>query len=353
MPASLGGGGGRSFGLRLSSSSSQSSTLTELSTYSSRISTKGRRTPRKRPNQRYHEAAALLSTANPKLFSPDNVTKLCIHTMPFSSFSNYPDFLPTIADTTFLTNQPEKYSFRIDPKQVKSSSISLGEPGSPGFLDDGFDAESILDGEIEEGIDSIMGSLNLTNHEETMNSNTQHLMGLTLSGEDGLRALRRTGEGEQWSSPRVAMRDIIPKFKAISTIISSDKKKSKKKREIEEEANEFSTTSKSMEKLSSNLLLKLNYEEVVKEWSGRGTIFSDDGGAPESSADILSRLVEIVPSLETAGSGGGTREASVMRYKEKRSSRLYSKEIRYQIRKVNADRRPRIKGRFAKRPSLV
>lgn len=41
--------------------------------------------------------------------------------------------------------------------------------------------------------------------------------------------------------------------------------------------------------------------------------------------------------------GGGMREASVLRYKEKRRTRLFSKKIRYQVRKVNADRRPRMK----------
>lgn len=39
------------------------------------------------------------------------------------------------------------------------------------------------------------------------------------------------------------------------------------------------------------------------------------------------------------------REASVLRYKEKRRTRLFSKKIRYQVRKVNADRRPRMKVR--------
>lgn len=50
--------------------------------------------------------------------------------------------------------------------------------------------------------------------------------------------------------------------------------------------------------------------------------------------------------MELSGVGeenGGPREASVLRYKEKRRTRLFSKKIRYQVRKVNADRRPRIK----------
>lgn len=37
------------------------------------------------------------------------------------------------------------------------------------------------------------------------------------------------------------------------------------------------------------------------------------------------------------------REASVLRYKEKRQTRLFSKKIRYQVRKLNADKRPRLK----------
>lgn len=39
----------------------------------------------------------------------------------------------------------------------------------------------------------------------------------------------------------------------------------------------------------------------------------------------------------------GQREASVLRYKEKRQSRLFSKRIRYEVRKLNAQKRPRLK----------
>lgn len=37
------------------------------------------------------------------------------------------------------------------------------------------------------------------------------------------------------------------------------------------------------------------------------------------------------------------REASVLRYKEKRRNRLFSKRIRYEVRKLNAEKRPRMK----------
>ena len=39
----------------------------------------------------------------------------------------------------------------------------------------------------------------------------------------------------------------------------------------------------------------------------------------------------------------GAREASVLRYKEKRQNRLFSKRIRYEVRKINAEKRPRMK----------
>lgn len=48
----------------------------------------------------------------------------------------------------------------------------------------------------------------------------------------------------------------------------------------------------------------------------------------------------------------GGREARVSRYREKRRTRLFSKKIRYEVRKLNAEKRPRMKGRFVKRASL-
>lgn len=38
-----------------------------------------------------------------------------------------------------------------------------------------------------------------------------------------------------------------------------------------------------------------------------------------------------------------TREMRVKRYKEKRHNRLFAKRIRYQVRKLNAEKRPRLK----------
>jgi hypothetical protein len=41
----------------------------------------------------------------------------------------------------------------------------------------------------------------------------------------------------------------------------------------------------------------------------------------------------------------------VSRYREKRRTRLFAKKIRYEVRKLNMEKRPRMKGRFVKRPA--
>lgn len=53
-----------------------------------------------------------------------------------------------------------------------------------------------------------------------------------------------------------------------------------------------------------------------------------------------------------AADDGGWREARVSRYREKRRTRLFAKKIRYEVRKLNAEKRPRMKGRFVKRAAL-
>ncbi|KAK6128303.1 hypothetical protein DH2020_037958 [Rehmannia glutinosa] len=156
--------------------------------------------------------------------------------------------------------------------------------------------------------------------------------------------------------------------------------------------------------------LKLDYDEIMNAWSNKGPLYID---APESSQivpdinhlflsqepsnDIKSKellklyqnntkssetMVYTSTCMLTIGirwgcNGGswtvpemvgniengemrmringddqlkmGQREASVLRYKEKRQNRLFSKKIRYQVRKLNAEKRPRLKGRFVKR----
>ncbi|WVY90027.1 hypothetical protein V8G54_035541 [Vigna mungo] len=86
------------------------------------------------------------------------------------------------------------------------------------------------------------------------------------------------------------------------------------------------------------LNLNLNYQEVLDAWSNRGSLWADDCSL--SLATNNGYYNGEVPVLEEERA---RREASVLRYKEKRQNRLFSKKIRYQVRKLNADKRPRIK----------
>ncbi|XP_062212193.1 zinc finger protein CONSTANS-LIKE 16-like [Phragmites australis] len=102
------------------------------------------------------------------------------------------------------------------------------------------------------------------------------------------------------------------------------------------------------------MILKLDYEGVITSWAR-------DGGSPwfhgerphldlgESWSDFLTGRV--LGGVVTAVTGG-EREARVSRYREKRRTRLFAKKIRYEVRKHNAEKRPRMKGRFVKRAAL-
>eukprot|EP00850_Spirogloea_muscicola_P019362 SM000189S04079 [mRNA] locus=s189:140813:141817:+ [translate_table: standard] len=132
--------------------------------------------------------------------------------------------------------------------------------------------------------------------------------------------------------------------------------------------------------------LSLNYEDVLSTWADQ--IYWSDGRVPQNLAEnssVSDSMLSMddkevpdrsfsdghVPKLEAAEIGLAIerlrsgpvaghvaeegvvedREARVNRYKEKRRTRLYHKKIRYHVRKLNAERRPRIKGRFIKRDS--
>jgi hypothetical protein len=84
-------------------------------------------------------------------------------------------------------------------------------------------------------------------------------------------------------------------------------------------------------------LLKLDYDGVLEAWSDKTSPFPDEIQGSEA-VDVNARLAQI----DLFGDSG-MREASVLRYKEKRRTRLFSKKIRYQVRKLNADQRPRMK----------
>ncbi|KAK3159004.1 hypothetical protein QOZ80_2AG0144430 [Eleusine coracana subsp. coracana] len=117
--------------------------------------------------------------------------------------------------------------------------------------------------------------------------------------------------------------------------------------------------------LRRSLDLRLNYEAVIDSW---GTSPWTDGQRPEVRLDDFWPHNANHSGLWPAGGGrpcgggplltprwgaDGGREARVSRYREKRRTRLFAKKIRYEVRKLNAEKRPRMKGRFVKRPAAA
>ncbi|XP_051195822.1 protein CHLOROPLAST IMPORT APPARATUS 2 isoform X1 [Lolium perenne] len=447
--------------------SSPSSTLSEASNASSSatsVSLKRARAPRKRPNQAYNEAAALLASIHPSVFpvkkSPKTAKPPTLARQLSGLAAAFGDTssdllppLPVLADAAFLLRggapspslfQPQPQSpsdakncssptpvssafreFRDPAPSPASPDTATGdEPGELDFDDDdGFDAESILDvgdEDAAEGIDGIMGSLTMegnttsaTSDDSILSSSGIHpylrsLMVVGLAGrfELGLgsrqstrpnlnRALkRRDDDGAWWMWPAVPVKDItvappLPpspqpaeasNTAAMPPPASSapEKKKSKKKKVVkvekvmakeEELANakcvegadgtvdvadgNVDDDSAPTKAPKTGLGLKLDTDDVLKEWSGKGSMFAEGSmpESPESAAEVRAKLADI--DLFPENGSGGIREARVMRYKEKRRNRLFSKKIRYQVRKVNADCRPRMKGRFVRSPSLL
>ncbi|RZC61587.1 hypothetical protein C5167_023343 [Papaver somniferum] len=131
--------------------------------------------------------------------------------------------------------------------------------------------------------------------------------------------------------------------------------------------------------ISPRLSLKLDYEVIMNAWSDRGSLYIggdcsssqivpdilDDPLTPDSTnnvtyGDAAGCMLWKVPEHHLRHDGAQSiredhskmmeeREARVLRYKEKRQNRLFSKRIRYEVRKLNAEKRPRMKGRFVRR----
>ncbi|XP_076933745.1 zinc finger protein CONSTANS-LIKE 7-like [Bidens hawaiensis] len=108
-------------------------------------------------------------------------------------------------------------------------------------------------------------------------------------------------------------------------------------------------------------MLKLDYDEIIAGWNDDkslritgnhaemqpnhcppGCMVGCDNTLHCNSGDTMMTTIKL----------DAEREARVSRYKEKRQTRLFSKKIRYEVRKLNAEKRPRMNGRFVKRTSF-
>nr|AIS92909.1 zinc finger protein CONSTANS-LIKE 9 [Lagerstroemia indica] len=77
----------------------------------------------------------------------------------------------------------------------------------------------------------------------------------------------------------------------------------------------------------------------------------DSTGVPQevqSCALVDSKAFQMLPNTGSRELNSQERDSALSRYKEKKKTRRYDKHIRYESRKVRAESRTRIKGRFAK-----
>ncbi|KAL2338684.1 hypothetical protein Fmac_013130 [Flemingia macrophylla] len=371
MSSCLSGAGGRTYGFDFefvkspssstrtshTSSSSPSSTISESSNSAAlAISTKKPRTPRKRPNQTYNEAAALLSTAYPNLFSTKN---LKTHgrgkfTRPTSDYDSSELLLPFRvfdgSSSCFLldelgpkpTERPKVVSVCESPGEISSAAkLTSLELLNDDVCEESLslDAESILDEEIEEGMDSIMGG-SIVEEEDSKSDVVRNVLMAFEFARPRVRALRQVDHVNWWNFPAVDILQISPKIRPPPP--AADKKVKNKKAAEKEKLPPVEFRNGELPKPKQALMLKLNYDDVRSAWSDRGTPFADDSPLAGASESDIAAQIDL-----WWDNNGGVREASVLRYKEKRRTRLFSKKIRYQVRKVNADRRPRMKVRLS------
>ncbi|CAA3010067.1 zinc finger CONSTANS-LIKE 16-like [Olea europaea subsp. europaea] len=148
-----------------------------------------------------------------------------------------------------------------------------------------------------------------------------------------------TGEAEDTKAQIGGDREIIKKFEDFNEVDNYTKKKKK-------------------------IMLSLDYEGVLSSWDDQRSPWTT-GERPElDSDDCWAECMGTCGTMHVYGGMGmmsghaaamvdGGREARVSRYREKRRTRLFSKKIRYEVRKLNAEKRPRMKGRFVKGANFV
>nr|XP_043619467.1 zinc finger protein CONSTANS-LIKE 16-like isoform X2 [Erigeron canadensis] len=143
------------------------------------------------------------------------------------------------------------------------------------------------------------------------------------------------------------------------SIIKDEEKKASSSVEMNEHMMIVSSSDR-YEVQKPSIILRLDYEDVINTWADQGSPWTNgtrpelnsDGCWPDFMGDDFSAYGGGVIRGGGSSSSDGAREARVLRYREKRRTRLFSKKIRYEVRKLNAEKRPRMKGRFVKRENF-
>lgn len=349
---------------------------------------KKRRTRRSRPPDLYTKAVTDFYNLYPRIFSDQDDGCPLVKLEPRSpAEQELPALISRLqqADNEarlLLSNLQHVAS--LSPSSSPSASPSKPDCNfdeKPGEPDESCGVESLLESSemIDGGMDSILGDAESFsgehNHPLCVFGDGERLdMSMRIRYLSAIRRSKDIGVGADsalWTVPAASrLRPLKEKLKA------------------EKEMNAMSFCSLD-EAQHGKLSLKLDYQEVVAAWSDRGSLYTDaqcpqtvpddddndehdDSSSVNENASMDFGLVpdlrfwrfgeeNFIPSnynVEDAGSStinegteaktGGIREARVLRYKEKRQTRLFSKKIRYEVRKLNAEKRPRMKGRFVR-----
>ncbi|CAJ1977536.1 unnamed protein product [Sphenostylis stenocarpa] len=132
-----------------------------------------------------------------------------------------------------------------------------------------------------------------------------------------------------------------------------------------DKGNEEEELGENVEGKRKKISLQLDYEAVIIAWASQKSPWTTAHKPKLDPDECWHQCMETYgtaihhPYGEVGGFGihpviiDGGREARVSRYREKRRTRLFSKKIRYEVRKLNAEKRPRMKGRFVKRASFA
>ncbi|XP_019164322.1 PREDICTED: zinc finger protein CONSTANS-LIKE 13-like isoform X2 [Ipomoea nil] len=83
--------------------------------------------------------------------------------------------------------------------------------------------------------------------------------------------------------------------------------------------------------------------------TGDGSVLANDHSKGQSQHSSITDTMQVLPRVAPRELNSQERETAITRYKEKRKTRRFEKQIRYESRKVRAESRARIKGRFAKK----
>jgi len=81
--------------------------------------------------------------------------------------------------------------------------------------------------------------------------------------------------------------------------------------------------------------------------------YSESAGGVDASAAAVVEAAASVPEQKEEDEFTRNRRLCLERYREKKRNRKFSKKVRYHLRKMNADRRPRYKGRFIKKGEVI